>query len=117
MKMFTQTRHLIILILSTSLWIDASAQTPTRELLGAHGPYQVAYYSNFPVPEEFRAGTIYFPANKGLSFGAVAISPGFMERQENMSWWGNHLASETVRISGARLMESRSHQVEEVLSR
>lgn len=91
--MFTRTRHLIIIILSASLWIQASAQTPTRESLGAHGPYQVAYYSSFPAPEEFSGGTIYFPANKGQDFGAVAISPGFMERQENMSWWGNHLAS------------------------
>ena len=91
--MFTRTRNLIVLILSISLWVNASAQVPTRESLGTHGPYQVAYYSNFPVPEEFSAGTIYFPANKGLDFGAVAISPGFTERQENMSWWGNHLAS------------------------
>lgn len=91
--MFNRARNLIVLILSISLWIDASAQAPTRESLGVSGPYQVAYYSNFPAPEEFSAGTIYFPANKGLTFGAVAISPGFMERQENMSWWGRHLAS------------------------
>lgn len=91
--MLKRTRNLIIFILSISLWIDASAQVPTRESLAGNGPYQVAYYSNFPVPEEFSGGTIYFPANKGLSYGAVAISPGFMERQENMSWWGRHLAS------------------------
>ena len=91
--MFTRTRNLIILILSLSLWLDASAQAPTRESLGAHGPYQVAFYSRFPAVAEFAAGTIYFPANKAQTFGAVAISPGFMERQENMSWWGTHLAS------------------------
>ena len=91
--MFARTRHLIIFFLGLSLWIDASAQTPSREALGARGPYQVAYYSNFPAVEEFAAGTIYFPANKAQSFGAVAISPGYLERQENMSWWGTHLAS------------------------
>ena len=91
--MITRTRYLIILVLSLSLWKDASAQAPTRESLSGNGPYQVAYYSNFPAVQEFAAGTIYFPANKAQAFGAVAISPGFLERQENMSWWGRHLAS------------------------
>jgi triacylglycerol lipase len=43
--------------------------------------------------QEFAAGTIYFPANKAQSFGAVAISPGYTEQQENINWWGRHLAS------------------------
>jgi len=91
--MFTRTRYLIVLFFGLSLWINASAQVPTRESLGVFGPYQVAYYSSFPAVEEFAAGTIYFPANKAQTFGAVAVSPGYLERQENMSWWGRLLAS------------------------
>jgi cutinase len=86
-------RHLLSLMLLLLSAASLSAQEITREALGMPGPYQVAYYSSYPPVDEFRAATIYFPANKGEDFGAIAISPGFIESQENMSWWGNHLAS------------------------
>jgi len=86
-------RYLLALILTFTAWINASAQEITRESLGKPGPYQVAYYSSYPPVAEFSAATIYFPANKGEDFGGIAISPGFVESQENMSWWGQHLAS------------------------
>lgn len=86
-------RYLLSLTLLVSLIASVSAQETSREALGNPGPYQVAYYSSYPAVAEFSAATIYFPANKGQDFGAVAISPGFIESQENMSWWGNHLAS------------------------
>lgn len=86
-------RHLLALILALSLWANVAAQEISRESLGKPGPYQVAYYSNYPAVAEFSAATIYFPANKGEDFGGIAISPGFVESQENMSWWGAHLAS------------------------
>ena len=79
------------LVLSLSL--STSAQEISRESLASPGPYQVAYYSSYPAVPEFSAATIYFPANKGEDFPGIAISPGFVESQENMSWWGNHLAS------------------------
>ncbi|MCG8412844.1 MAG: dienelactone hydrolase family protein, partial [Pseudomonadales bacterium] len=72
---------------------NSFAQTPDREALGRAGPYQVAYYSQLPEVPEFGAATLYFPANKGDDFGGVVVSPGFYEQQENMSWWGRHLAS------------------------
>lgn len=77
----------------TLLVIQASAQTPDREALGRPGPYQVAYYSQLPPQAEFSAATLYFPANKGGDFGGIVVAPGFIERQENIAWWGNHLAS------------------------
>lgn len=86
-------RQLLALILAASLWANVTAQEISRESLGKPGPYQVAYYSSYPAVPEFSAATIYFPANKGEDFGGIAISPGFTESQENMSWWGNHLAS------------------------
>lgn len=70
-----------------------SAQVPDREALGRPGRYQVAYYSQLPPVPEFKAATLYFPANKGDDFGAVVVAPGFIEQQENIAWWGNHLAS------------------------
>jgi dienelactone hydrolase len=85
---FTLTLTLVL-----SLSVSVTAQEISRESLGKPGPYQVAYYSSYPAVSEFSAATIYFPANKGEDFAGVAISPGFVESQKNMSWWGNHLAS------------------------
>ena len=91
--MLIRNRCLLALILIFSLSVSVAAQEISRESLGRPGPYQVAYYSSYPAVPEFSAATIYFPANKGEDFAGVAISPGFVESQENMSWWGNHLAS------------------------
>jgi len=91
--MLIRNRCLLALILIFSLSVSVAAQEISRESLGSPGPYQVAYYSSYPAVPEFSAATIYFPANKGEDFAGVAISPGFVESQENMSWWGNHLAS------------------------
>jgi len=91
--MLIRNRCMLALILIFSLSVSVAAQEISRESLGRPGPYQVAYYSSYPAVPEFSAATIYFPANKGEDFAGVAISPGFVESQENMSWWGNHLAS------------------------
>ena len=91
--MLNRIRYLLSLTVFVLFITSVSAQEISREALGNPGPYQVAYYSSYPAVAEFSAATIYFPANKGQDFGAVAISPGFIESQENMSWWGNHLAS------------------------
>ena len=91
--MLIRNRCLLALILIFSLSVSVAAQEISRESLGRPGPYQVAYYSSYPAVPEFSAATIYFPANKGEDFAGVAISPGFVESQENMNWWGNHLAS------------------------
>lgn len=82
-----------LLILSILLVGQSSAQAPDREALGRQGRYQVAYFSQLPSVEEFKAATLYFPANRGDDFGGVVISPGFIESQENIAWWGNYLAS------------------------
>ena len=89
-------RYLTRILLTVFLAVQAvqvAAQAPDREALGRPGPYQVAFYSQLPPQEEFSAATLYFPANKGGDFGGVVIAPGFIERQENIAWWGNHLAS------------------------
>jgi predicted dienelactone hydrolase len=88
-----RSRYWFTLTLVLSLSVSVTAQEISRESLGKPGPYQVAYYSSYPAVSEFSAATIYFPANKGEDFAGVAISPGFVESQKNMSWWGNHLAS------------------------
>ncbi|MAV32112.1 MAG: hypothetical protein CMQ02_01650, partial [Gammaproteobacteria bacterium] len=69
------------------------AQTPSLEALGRQGPYQVASFTQLPTVPEFSDATVYYPADKVQGFGGVVISPGFFERQENISWWGNYLAS------------------------
>lgn len=66
---------------------------PTLESLANPGPYQVAYYNQLPPADEYADATLYFPANRGTDFGGVAIAPGFTEEQENIAWWGRHLAS------------------------
>lgn len=82
-----------LVIFSLLLAGQSAAQAPDREALGRQGRYQVAYFSQLPGVEEFKAATLYFPANKGDDFGGVVISPGFIESQENIAWWGNFLAS------------------------
>ncbi len=84
---------LFFIVLTTFLSLQAYGQAITREALRQAGPYQVASYTEFPSVAEFGAGTIYYPSDKTEPFGGVSVSPGFMERQENMSWWGPHLAS------------------------
>ena len=92
--MLTRTRFLFVLTLGLSLCLNAAAQQPpTREALGVPGPYQVAFYTQLPDVPEYGDATLYFPANKGTTFGGVAIAPGFTESQENIEWWGRHLAS------------------------
>ena len=91
--MLNINRYLLAITLVLSLSLSTSAEEISRESLASPGPYQVAYYSSYPAVPEFSAATIYFPANKGEDFPGIAISPGFVESQENMSWWGNHLAS------------------------
>lgn len=87
-------RFLFLVSLGLSLCLQVSAQqAPTRESLGAPGPYQVSFYTELPDVPEYGAATLYFPANKGDRFGGVAIAPGFIEQQENIDWWGQHLAS------------------------
>ena len=92
--MLTRTRFLFVLTLGLSLCLNAAAQQPpTREALARSGPYQVAFYTQLPDVPEYGDATLYFPANKGTTFGGVAIAPGFTESQENIEWWGRHLAS------------------------
>jgi dienelactone hydrolase len=87
-------RHLLAFVPGLAICLGVAAQQPpTLDSLLAPGSYQVSYYSRIPPVPEFSAGTLYFPANKGLSFGAVVISPGYGESQESISWWARLLAS------------------------
>lgn len=92
--MTTLHRYTFTVLLGLLLWPVAYAQqAPTREALGRPGPYQVAYYSQLPDVPEYGDAMLYFPANKASTFSGVAIAPGFIEHQENIEWWGRHLAS------------------------
>ena len=85
--------RILVLLFGAGIFLSAAAQTPTLESLGKAGPYQVAYYDYTPEVDEYAAATLYFPANRGTDFGGVAIAPGFTEAQQNIDWWGDHLAS------------------------
>jgi alpha-beta hydrolase superfamily lysophospholipase len=68
---------------------------PTAASISANGPFA---YSSFTVANSatpgFGAATIYHPVNAGqLTFGGVAIVPGFTGRQSAVSWLGPRLAS------------------------
>ena len=75
----------------------ASSSAPVSELslasLSGNGAYEVMTYTDFPEAPEFGDATIYYPRDAPASVGGVAIAPGFMERQSNVSWWGPRLAS------------------------
>ena len=93
MKFISKIRFVFVFILASVFVGELVAQPPSLEALGRQGPYQVAWYTQLPSVPEFSGATLYFPANKAQDFGGVVISPGFFERQENISWWGNYLAS------------------------
>lgn len=84
---------LYVLLLAVLFASGQLAAQVDRESLGRPGRYQVAYYSQLPPVPEFSAATLYFPANRADDFGGVVVAPGFIEKQENIQWWGNHLAS------------------------
>jgi triacylglycerol lipase len=87
--------NFIFLFLTSVLWINAAAQEPHIRQLEELGPYQVERYNDFPTVPQFASADIYYPKSKiqTQQFGGVAISPGFREKKENLSWWGEILAS------------------------
>ena len=93
MKLISTIRFGCFFILALSFVGKLVAQPPSLKSLGHQGPYQVEWFTQLPSAPEFSGATLYFPANKAQDFGGVVISPGFFERQENISWWGNYLAS------------------------
>jgi triacylglycerol lipase len=93
MKLISTIRFVFVCILASGFVCQLVAQTPSLEALGRQGPYQVASFTQLPTVPEFSDATLYYPADKAQAFGGVVISPGFFERQENISWWGNYLAS------------------------
>ncbi len=93
MKLISTIRFVFVFILASGFVGKLAAQVPSLEALGRQGPYQVEWFTQLPSVPEFSGATLYYPANKAQGFGGVVISPGFFERQENISWWGNYLAS------------------------
>ncbi len=93
MKLISTIRFVFVCILASGFVGQLVAQAPSLEALGRQGPYQVASHTQLPSVAEFSDATLYYPSNKVQGFGGVVISPGFFERQENISWWGNYLAS------------------------
>jgi alpha-beta hydrolase superfamily lysophospholipase len=68
---------------------------PTAAGIQTQGPFAYAHTSvaNTETPG-FGAATIYFPTSTAEgTFGGVAISPGYTERQSAVSWLGPRLAS------------------------
>lgn len=70
---------------------------PTQQSIEAlRGPFSVAEdrVSNFAA-RGFGGGTIYYPTGeRGTTFGAVAIAPGYTASQSSMSWLGPRIASQ-----------------------
>lgn len=93
MKLISTIKFFFVCILASGFVGQLVAETPSLEALGRQGPYQVASFTQLPSVPEFSDATLYYPANKAQGFAGVVISPGFFERQENISWWGNYLAS------------------------
>jgi dienelactone hydrolase len=61
----------------------------------ARGPFATAQTTVPATVGGFGGGTIYYPTSTAEgTFGAVAISPGFISTQANISWLGPRLASQ-----------------------
>lgn len=123
-----QLRSLIPVTLSLLL-IGGTAQAadnpyergpaPTAASIEAErGPFAIAQTSVPSTVGGFGGGTIYYPTSTASgTFGAVAVSPGFLGTQANISWLGPRLASQgfvvfTIdTISGFDPPDSRASQL------
>ena len=85
--------RLFLFVVGMGICSYVNSQVQEFGNLESAGPYEVGLYSDFPKVDEFREGTIYYPVQKEGLLSGVAISPGFIESQEHMSWWGPKLAS------------------------
>ena len=78
---------------ATSSDSDNAVQNISIASLSVDGPYPIRTYSSLPDVPEFGDATIYYPLDTTGPIGAVAIAPGFTERQRHINWWGPRLAS------------------------
>ncbi len=67
---------------------------PTRSALTIDGPFSVSTYSvsRFSV-SGFGGGVIYYPTGTTLTFGGIAMSPGYTADASSLAWLGRRLAS------------------------
>lgn len=67
---------------------------PTRSALTTDGPFSVSTYSvsRFSV-SGFGGGVIYYPTGTTLTFGGIAMSPGYTADASSLAWLGRRLAS------------------------
>ncbi|MCD0449508.1 alpha/beta hydrolase [Actinocorallia sp. API 0066] len=97
---------------------------PTEASVTAErGPFAVASQrvTAFSHPG-FKEGTVYYPTDTSQgTFGAVAISPGFVSPEATVAWYGPRLASQGFVVmtlettTGADLPEARAGQLLAVL--
>ncbi len=100
-----QLRSLILVVLSLLLVSGTAhaAANPyergpaptTASIEATRGPFAVTQTA-VPAPVTgFGGGTIYYPTSTDAgTFGAVAISPGFLNSQANIAWLGPRIASQ-----------------------
>uniref|UniRef100_UPI0035B6AC2C Leaf-branch compost cutinase n=1 Tax=Unknown prokaryotic organism TaxID=2725 RepID=UPI0035B6AC2C len=67
---------------------------PTRSALTADGPFSVATYTVSRLSVSgFGGGVIYYPTGTSLTFGGIAMSPGYTADASSLAWLGRRLAS------------------------
>lgn len=71
----------------------ASVEVISVASLSVDGQYAIRAYTSFPDVPEFADATIYYPLDIEGPIGAVAVAPGFTEKQRHVNWWGPRLAS------------------------
>lgn len=101
-----QLRTLIPIALAIVLTSTGTAQAadnpyergpaPTvASIEAARGPFATSETTVSSLVGGFGGGTIYYPTSTEQgTFGAVAISPGFLSSQANISWLGPRIASQ-----------------------
>lgn len=85
----------VCLLSACAATVDPTGNDPGISLaaLSVDGPYAIRAYTSLPEVPEFSKATVYYPLDAAGLIGAVAISPGFTERQRHINWWGPRLAS------------------------
>lgn len=85
----------LVLLSACAVTTNTGTTTDTISIysLSVDGPYGVHTYTSVPDVAEFGAATVYYPLDVEGPIGAVAVAPGFTERQRHINWWGPRLAS------------------------
>lgn len=116
-----------VALLATGISPAEAAPAPTwhgpdptvQSVRAQKGPYTVSTVS-VPAGNGFGGGTVFYPTATGEgTFAGIAVSPGFVEAESSIQWYGQTLASQgfaVITISTNGLFDLPSSRADQLLA-